>query len=179
MNNGWIVVACIVGVTAVTSAAQPPQMPEPGPEQQALQRWVGTWRMSGTASDSPLGPGGQVTGTETCRMFEGGWHLVCETEGNGPWGAMKGLAILTWDRAAKQYRYVAINNMPDAEIATGTRDGKRWTFTSSMNLGGKTLQSRFTITEVSPVSDSMKWEVSGDGTSWNTVMEGTSTKTPK
>lgn len=164
--------ACVVGL-----AAQPGQMPTPGAEQKALERWVGTWKMSGTAKDSPLGPGGPVTGTETCRMFEGGWHLVCDSEGTGPWGPMKGHTILTWDHAAKQYRYFSVSNMPAAEMATGTREGNTWTWSSTIEMEGKTIHSRFVMTEQSPTTDAMRWEMSTDGgTSWTTAMEATSTK---
>jgi hypothetical protein len=157
--------------------AQPPAMPQPGPEQKHLARFVGTWKMEGTLQASPFGPGGSTTGTETCRMFEGGWHLVCDSTGTSPMGTMKGHFIMTYDRGTKQYRYFAINNMPDAETATGTLSGDTWTWTSKMEMGGKTFQSRFTLTETSPTVHTFKWESSEDGRSWKTVMEGKSTKT--
>jgi hypothetical protein len=172
-----VVTALAIGSPAVL--AQPAQMPTPGPEQKALERWVGTWKMEGTASDTPLGPGGKVTGAETCRMFEGGWHLVCDIEGTGPWGPMKGLTILTWDRTRKSYRYFAINTMPEAEMATGTYDGKTWTWSSTVEMEGKTLHSRYIMTQTSPTTDSLRWEISTDGQSWTTAMEATSTKTSK
>jgi hypothetical protein len=159
-----------------TAFAQPPA-PQPGAEQQNLATFAGTWKMEGKMETSPFGPGGTMTGTETCRMFEGGWHLVCESSGTGPFGAVKGHAIMTYDRNAKQYRYFAINNMADADLATGTKSGNVWTWTSKMDMGGKSMQSRFVITEESPTSHSYKWEMSEDGKSWKTVMSGKSTKT--
>lgn len=166
-------------VSVAAASAQPPQMPPPGPEHKALERWVGTWKMEGTMKPSPLGPGGPFTGTETCRMFEGGYHLVCDTEGTGPFGPMKGHMILTWDRAGGQYRYIAINNMADAELATGTRSGDTWTWTSTTEMGGQTMHSRFIMTETSPTTDKMVWEMSMDGKSWQPIMEAKSTKTSK
>jgi hypothetical protein len=37
---------------------------------------------------------------------------------------MKSHFILTWDRAKKTYRYFAVNNMPDAEMATESTSTK-------------------------------------------------------
>jgi hypothetical protein len=173
-----IVSALTICVPAVM--AQTPQMPTPGSEQKALERWVGTWKMEGTAKDTPLGPGGKITGSETCRMFEGGWHLVCDIEGTGPWGPMKSHSILTWDRAKKTYQYFAVNNMPDAETATGIYDGKTWTWSGTVDMEGKTLHSRYVMTETSPTTDAMRWEISTDGgRSWTTAMESTATKVSK
>jgi hypothetical protein len=90
---------------------------------------------------------------------------------------MKGHAVMTNDRTAKQYRYFSVSNMPDAELAAGTRSAKGWAFTSTMDMGGKKIHSRFTITDTSPTVHAVKWEVSEDGKTWKLIMEGTSTKT--
>ena len=174
-----LIIAFSILLAVVTTAllAQPPAPPQPGPEQKNLASFVGTWKMEGTMEASPFGPAGAMTGTETCRMFEGGWHLVCESSGSGPFGPVKGHAVMTYDRGTKQYRYFAINNMPDAEMATGTKAGNVWTWTSQMEMGGKTMHSRFVITEDSPTAHTYKWEMSDDGKAWKTVMSGKSTKT--
>src|SRR5918992_5921371 len=105
MRN-WSVVSAIVVVALSTPGAQmgPAQ---PGPENKNLEHFVGTWKMEGTMEPSPMGPGGSFTGTETCRMFDGGFHLVCDSEGSGAMGPMKGHMILAYDRGAKVYRYFA------------------------------------------------------------------------
>jgi hypothetical protein len=171
--------SCAVA-TLCTAAlyAQDPSTMKPGPEQKNLARFAGTWKMDGTMEASPLGPGGKMTGTETCKMFEGGWHLVCDSTGSGPMGAIKGHAVMTYDRSAKQYRYFSVNNMADAETATGTLSGNTWTWTSKMDAGGQSIQSRFTIVETSPTMHTFKWEMSSDGKQWKAVMNGTSTKSP-
>jgi Protein of unknown function (DUF1579) len=171
-----LVLSGVMGLVCAASVAAQPPPATPGPEQKNLARFAGTWKMEGTMQTSPLGPGGPMTGTETCKMFEGGWHIVCDSSGTGPMGAMKGHALMTYDRNAKQYRYFAINNMPDAEMATGTLSGDTWTWTSKMDMGGKTIQSRFTLTHVSPTVQTYKWEMSEDGTNWKPIFEGKSTK---
>ena len=156
--------------------AQDPSAMKPGPEQKNLARFVGSWKMDGTMEASPLGPGGKMTGTEKCTMFEGGWHVVCDSTGTGPMGPMKSHAVLTYDRNTREYRYFGVNNMPDAEMATGTKSGNTWTFNSKMDMGGQTIQSRFTLVEKSPTVHTMTWEMSMDGKTWKSVMTGTSTK---
>jgi hypothetical protein len=160
---------------AAAASAQPPA-PKPGNEQSNLAHFLGTWKMEGSMQPSPFGPGGAFNGSETCRMFEGGWHVVCDSTGSGAMGDMKGHAILTYDRTTKQYRYIGINNMPDAELATGGLSGKTWTFTNKVDAGGKTFHSRFVIVETSPSVHTMKWEMSEDGKTWKTIMDGTATK---
>jgi hypothetical protein len=167
----------ILAVFAAAASAQPPAAPNPGPEQKNLSAFAGTWKMEGKMEASPFGPAGTMTGTETCRMFEGGWHLVCESSGSGPFGPVKGHAVMTYDRNTKEYRYFAINNMPDADLATGTKSGNVWTWSSKMDMRGKTMHSRFVITEDSPTSHTYEWATSEDGKSWKTVMTGKSTKT--
>jgi hypothetical protein len=149
----------------------------PGAEHKRLEAFVGSWKMDLTMHPSPMGPGGKLTGTETCRMFDGGYHLTCDSSGSGPMGQMKGHVIISWDRIGKRYRYFAVNNMPDAEEATGSVSGNTWTWTSKMDLdGGKSISSRFTLVENSPTVHNMKWEISEDGKAWKVVMEGTTTK---
>ena len=169
--------AVIVSLVTSALASQPPA-PEPGPEHKRLEAFAGTWKMEATMHASPFGPGGKMSGSETCRMFDGGFHLTCDSSGSGPMGAMKGHVVITWDRTAKVYRYFAVNNMPDAEQATGKVSGTTWTWTGTSELGGgKTIHSRFTLVETSPTVHNMKWEVSEDGKAWKVAMEGTTTKT--
>ena len=172
-----LVTTIALSAACTTAAAQPPAAPQPGAEQKNLARFAGTWKMEGTMQASPFGPAGPMTGTETCRMFDGGWHLVCDSTGISPMGSMKGHAIMTYDRGTKEYRSFAVNNMPDAEMATGGLSGSTWTWTSKMDMGGKTIHSRFVITETSPTLHTFKWEMSEDGKAWKAVMEGKSTKT--
>ena len=70
-----LILGLLVVALSTAVAAQPPA-PAPGPEHKRLEAFAGTWKMEGTMEPSPLGPGGKFTGTETCRMFEGGYHLV-------------------------------------------------------------------------------------------------------
>lgn len=176
MKKAFTTGSLVAFMVSAVVAAQPPAA-KPGPEHKALEAFAGIWKMDMTMHPGPLGPGGKVTGTETCRMFEGGFHMTCDSSGSSPMGAMKGHAVISWDRNAKKYTYFAINNMQDAEQATGTVSGNTWTWSGKTDLGnGKMINSRFTIVLTSPTVHAMKWEMSEDGKTWTTVMEGTTTK---
>lgn len=168
----------ILAVALATGAAAQPPKATPGPENKRLGVFAGTWKVDATVQESPMGPAGKMTGTETCRMFEGGFHLTCDSSASGPMGKMKGRAIMSWDPVAKQYHYTGISSMmPTEETATGTISGDTWTWTGKTDLGGgKSMQSRFTIVETSPTVHTMKWEMSEDGKAWKVIMEGKSTK---
>jgi hypothetical protein len=174
MKKWFFTCAMVAAALSVVDGQGPPQ--QPGPENKALEHFVGTWKMEGTMKPSPMGPGGAFTGTETCRMFDGGFHVVCDTEGSGAMGPMKGHMILAYDPTAKVYRYFAINNMAAPEMATGTRSGNTWTWKGEMDMGGKKLMSRFVIVETSPTVHTMTGSMSEDGKKWTTVMEAKTTK---
>lgn len=170
--------ALLCSTAAMPAQIQSPQMPKPGAEQKNLAYFVGSWKMEGKMYASPFGPGGAMAGTETCQMFEGGWHVVCDSSGTGPMGPMKGHTLMTYDRATKQYRFFGVNNMPDAEMAVGGKSGNTWTWTNSMTIEGTKIDSRFVIVETSPSAYTGKWDISVDGgKTWQPVFEATATKT--
>ena len=168
---------CTALLLGTALSAQPPQE-TPGAEHKKLEHFVGTWKMDAKLNPGLFGPGGAMTGTETCRMHEGGFHLVCDSTGSGAMGNIKSHMIMAWDRQAKVYRYTSISNMADAEFATGTFKGNTWTFKSEIDMGGKKFSMQFTIVETTPTSHDMKMDVSEDGgKTWKTMMTGKSTKT--
>ena len=73
--------------TMVVAAQQPAQAPKPGPEQKRIEYFAGNWSFEGEAKQSPLGPAGKISSTESCSWFAGGFHLVCRPKGTGPMGS--------------------------------------------------------------------------------------------
>ena len=63
----------MVATTIVTSAAQAPPMPKPGPEHQALAVFVGNWTFSGEMKPGAMGPGGKLPGTDRITGMPGGF----------------------------------------------------------------------------------------------------------
>jgi hypothetical protein len=170
---GSAALALVAGLCFAQAQQGPPK---PGPEHQRLARYVGKWTGKGMMKAGPLGPGGPMTWTETCEWFAGGFNVVCRSEGKGPMGEMKGLGIMGFSLDDKVYTYYGIDNGGWADHAKGTVNGKVWTYTSAARLGGKTLHSRFTLTEVSDTSQTFKYEMSEDGKTWNLAMDGESSK---
>ena len=70
-------VAALVVVGHLAVLAQAPPAPKPGPEHQKLAYFVGTWTNEGEMKPSPMGPGGKITGKDTCEWFEGGFSVIC------------------------------------------------------------------------------------------------------
>ena len=66
------------------SAQNPPAPPKPGPAQEKLAYFAGRWTSAGEMKPGPMGPGGKVSGTDVCEWFEGGFNLVCRSEGTSP-----------------------------------------------------------------------------------------------
>lgn len=52
------------------------QVPTPPPETAALGYFAGSWRMEGEDGKSPFGPGGKITGEDTCAKEGRAWRWV-------------------------------------------------------------------------------------------------------
>jgi hypothetical protein len=175
MSSQWTVSAALMVFIPALAAAQPPEMPKPGPEHKALEYFVGTWSTEGESQPSPFGPGGKFTQTSTCEWFTGGFHVVCKGTGKGPMGSISNLGILGYDMEKKVYTYHAINSMGIAPEGTGTKQEAAWNWTFSPTIKGQKMQGRFTMTETSPTSYTFKEEMEQGG-KWMTTSEGKSTK---
>jgi hypothetical protein len=173
----------VLTLSAVASLAsqQPPQAPKPTAEHQKLAYFVGTWTMTGEMKPSPFGPGGKVTSTETCEWFDGGFAVVCRSQGTSPMGPTKGFGIMGYNTEEKIYTYYGVDNSPMnmASVPRGTISGQTWTFQDEAMMGGKKVKSRFAMNITSPTSYTAKWEMEQAPGKWGTVMDGTATKKGK
>jgi hypothetical protein len=86
------------------------------------------------------------------------------------------LAVFGYDADKKVYTYDEFNSMGENVHATGTFDGKVWTWSSDSAMGGKPMKSHYTLTQTSPTAYTFKLELSQDGNNWAPVMDGTGTK---
>ena len=153
--------------------------PKPGPEVKKLGYFVGKWTSEAEIKPNPMMPAGKVTSNDICSWFKGGFHVVCSSKGSGAMGAMAGLGIMGYNPEEKVYTYNGIDNGGHLDSAKGTTDGKTWNYTSEEKMGGKTMYGRYTIGDVQPDSYSFKWDMSEDNKTWNTVMEGKTTRVAK
>src|SRR3990172_1309228 len=167
----------ILSATAAAVMAQEPQMPMPGPEHKAISAFAGKWSFEGKMNDGPMGPGGPVTFTETCAMLEGGFALVCRSEGKNPMGPTKAIAIMSYDPEKKVYTYYAVESGYPAFTATGKNVGTAWNWETVSKMGDQTMNTAVTITLTSPTSQTFEMKMSTDGgKTWTPAMSGKSTK---
>jgi len=168
----------LLATIAAVTAAQEPQMPTPGPEHKAISAFAGKWSFEGKMNDGPMGPGGPVTFTETCEMFEGGFALVCRSEGKDPMGPTKALSIMSYDLEKKAYTYYAVQSGYPAFTATGKNVGEAWNWETVSKMGDQTMTTAVTITLTSPTSQTFEMKMSTDGgKTWMPGVSGKSTKT--
>ena len=178
-SRTWIVTAFVAAllVTGATWCQAPGEAPKPGPEHKRMEHFLGKWTGSAEMKPGPFGPGGKMTWTETCEWFEGGFAVVCKSEGSSPMGQMKGLGILGYNAEEKFYTYYGVDNSGWSDYSKGKLQGKTWTYSSEGKIGGKPFKSRFAIEETSETTQSFKAETSEDGgKTWTLAMEGTSKK---
>jgi hypothetical protein len=175
---GASIVPAAVGLLALAVSGRSQEMPKPGPEHQAMGIFLGKWSFDGEAEEGLMGPGGKVTFTESCEWFEGGFALVCRTEGKNPMGPTRSLSIMSYDAEKKTYTYYAVESGFPPFLATGQHEGKAWRWHTESSMGGQTMKTEVTITEVSPTATTLEMKASMDGgKTWAPVMQGKSTKT--
>ena len=181
MKNG------IEGLTACAAAtllllqsasAEEPKAPKPGPEHQRLGYYVGKWTTEGEMKPSEMGPGGKITATDKCDWFQGGFAVVCYSDGMSPTGPTKSIGILSYSSEEKAYTYYGVDNsnMAMTSVPHGTVQGNTWSYSDESTMGGNKVKSRVTVTELSPTAYTFKMEMQGPDGKWAEVMESKSTK---
>ncbi len=152
--------------------------PKPGPEHAKLGFFVGTWASEGMMNESPFGPGGKMTSTDKCEWFDKKFAVVCNYEGTGPAGVMKGIGIISYSPMEKIYTYYGLGNdgMAMTTVPRGTLEGGTWTFLDETKMGDQTMKTRYVIKELSPTSYTWQMESEGQGGVWSTILKGKSTK---
>ena len=159
-------------------AQAPPPPPKPGPEAAKLAYFVGNWTSEGELKPGPFGPGGKITGKDTCEWFEGKFSVICRSEGKAPTGPMKSIGILSYSPEEKVYTYYGTDNsgMVMTSVAKGTVQGDTWTYTDEGMMGGQKMKSRVTIKQVSPTVQTFLMEIQGPDGKWVPMMESKGTK---
>lgn len=157
-----------LGVFAAPALAQ--EAMQRGPQHERLAYFVGDWQFEGRAMDSPMGPGGPLSGTDDCEWFEGRFHVVCHGEANTPRGRMKTGSVWGYDPLVQKYTLYGFNSSGEAFYVLGTVDGKVWTWNAEYPMGEQVMHLKATVTEESSTAYRYRLEMSPDGTNW-TVME--------
>src|SRR5579859_855939 len=167
-------------VTAILFAVSAwAQMAKPGPEVKKLDAFVGSWTTEGTVAQGPWGPGGKFSATNTTDWMPGNFF----TEGHSDFkmpaeigGDGKETIYMGYDTDQNLYTYDSFSTQGRHHASTGTVTGDTWVWTSEETYSGQPVKQKMTIKILTPTSHSMKFEISLDGTTWMTFMEGKATK---
>ena len=136
----WLTACAAVSFFGLQFApAAEQQAPKPGPEHKRLGYFVGNWTTEGEMKPSAMGPGGKTTATDKCAWFEGGFAVVCNTDGKTPMGPSKALGILGYSSEEKVYTYSGVDNsgMTMATVPRGTVQGDTWTYHDESMIASK------------------------------------------
>lgn len=173
-------VPILTGLTLLLGIASSAQVemekPKPAPELKKLEYFAGTWTTEGTIKPGPMGPGGTFTGTNRVRWMEGAFFLVTNSEFSGAMGKGAETAYMGYDSNDKMYTYDSFNTLGEADHAKGNVSGDTWTWQSETRMGGQSMKGRLTMKVLSPTAYDFKFELSPDGTTWTTALEGKATK---
>jgi hypothetical protein len=170
---GLILMAGLAFTAAVMAQMEPPK---PAPELKKLDVFVGSWTLDGTMKPSEMGPGGTMSEGENCEWMQGNYYLVCHADFKGTMGSGVGIAIFGYSTDDNAYTYREFNSWGEFEDSRGKLDGDTWTWTSDEKMGGMTMKGRFIIKMTSATSYTFSFDMSPDGTKWNTIMDGKGTK---
>jgi hypothetical protein len=181
MKNGTsrLLLGAAISLLAIPLAtAQEGGPPKPTAEHQRLGYFIGTWNHEGEVKPGPMGAGGKMTATEKCSWYDGGFNVVCHSDGKNPMGPMKGIGILGYSAEEKVYTWMGIDNsgMSMTTVPRGKLQGDTWTYDDESVMGGQKIKSRVTIKELSPTAYTFKMEFQGPDGKWATAMESKSTK---
>ena len=176
IRNKIFATVIVLGVASMPALAQ--EAPAPGPEHKRLGYFVGKWTSEGEMKANPFMPGGKFTNTDHCEWFEGGFAVVCHTEGSSPMGPGKSIGIMGYSTEEQAYTYYAVDNGPMAMASEprGTLKDGTWTYHDEAKWNGAMVKSRFTIKELSPTSYTFEWAMVGEDGAWMVLMEGKATK---
>ena len=158
---------------AVTAGAQTP----PTPAHQRLSYFVGHWKTEGVVHAGPFSPGGAFSSDDHAEWMDGEFFVVTRAASTTPQGRQFQLSVLGYDAQQQVYTFSAFNNAGVRTTATGTVDGDTWTWVSADTIGGQTIRLRHTITMASPSAYTFRFDLSTDGATWSTFIDGKTTKT--
>lgn len=172
-KTATIVAAVMLSVGAAMAQTEPQK---PGPEVKKLDVFAGAWTLDGNMKPGAMGPGGSMTENEKCEWMEGGFYLVCHSDYKSTMGSGVGISVMGYSTDDKAYTYREFNSFGEFDDSRGILDGDTWTWTSDEKMGGMTMKGRFIMKMNSATSYTFTFDMSQDGTKWNTIVDGKATK---
>ncbi|HLW55382.1 MAG TPA: DUF1579 family protein [Candidatus Angelobacter sp.] len=138
-----------------------------------LAAFAGKWQSEGTFAN-----GNQVASALECRWSVLGDFLLCEQAIKMSGGDHHQLTVYSYSSKDQNYSYTTIGD-PGARPTSGLVqiNGNLWTYATTFENNGKTVQVRTTNEFTNPRTEVFKVESSDDGgATWKTQLQGTAHK---
>jgi Protein of unknown function (DUF1579) len=164
------------GPMLAQQTTDPPHIHREGNELEKLNYFVGSWVLKAKIERSATSDGGEFQQTQTVEWMKGEHFLVSHANTKGSLGETFGLVVTGFDPKEKKFAYHSFHSTGVGEHGTGTVDGKTWTWVSEPPEMDVRLQRRFVLTELSPEKYSFLLEITSDGKTWTTAMQGEAQK---
>jgi hypothetical protein len=153
-----------------------PTQPIPGPEQRALNVFLGRWHTTGEVLAMDSTPAVRVDAIDTYAWYPGGFFLVHEADARLGDEHLHSLEILGYDEARQCHLATFFDSTGGTGVEELRREGNTWTWRGSNVMGVKEHRC------VAVVSDDgrtihARHERSDDGRTWTPWMDVTLTKT--
>lgn len=173
LRSVYVAMLLLVSAAFVQSQMAPPS---PAPELKKLDFLAGNWNDDADIKSGPMGAGGKMTITDKNDWMPGGFFLELRSTFTGAMGSGSDVAYMGYDSDEKKFTYDEFSSTGEHEHSTGTVDGDTWTWLADEKVGAQTMKGRYTMKVLSGTSYTFKFELSPDGSTWNTVMDGKATK---
>jgi hypothetical protein len=139
----------------------------------SLGLYVGVWKAETVSKDTAYSKAGKRTSETTCNWGPNHGFLICDQIVHNANGDHNDLSIYTYNEKDHTFAFYGLSrDNPPVRAPKFTVEGKRWTYSSEFDDGGKHIRQR-TINEfTSPDSVTYRGEYSEDGTNWIVMFEG-------
>lgn len=151
----------------------------PAPEIKKLGYFVGKWLTKGTIPPGPWGVGGKFSWTESTKWMNGNFFVVGHWNFKMPvelGGDGQEIFVMGYDASKELYSFDAFSSQGLHQVSKGTLSGDTWTWMSESVQNGKPVQQKMTMKTLSPASYTLQFEISSDGATWMTFMQGSATR---
>ena len=145
------------------------QQPKPDPALKRLDAFAGKWHTQGQIKESPLGPAGNLIGTDSYEWLSGGFFLVHHVDVRMGDQKNATIEIIGYDASAKTYPMHSFDSQGNSIVMQAGVMGDTWTFS------GDSMRFRGVFGDAGK-SISGKWEYLGEDSSWHHWMDVELTK---
>jgi hypothetical protein len=157
----------ILALLLLQQTSRPTQQTDPMPPID-MDYFVGAWSFEWKMPESPLGPGGKLTGTEIYTKIFNGLFYESHIEGDGPRGPFKGRAITGYNNTEKLVTRYEIDSFGASGLKTGPVGGDLGGYytifweSAPIKKDGKTIKLKGKTHLYSPAHYRMVVEISVD-----------------